>query len=292
MDVAAELQRHRGYLLGVAYRMTGSIADAEDIVQEAYLRAARTPPAGIGEPRAWLTTVVTRLSVDHLRSARVRRETYIGPWLPEPLVEAGPDPGEQVELAESVSLALLRVLESLSPAERAVFVLHEAFGVRLEEVAGMVGRSPQACRQLASRARRHVRERAPRFDADQDEQRRVVGAFVGACTSGDLEALVVLLDPTAVLRADGGGVVQAARRTIVGADKVARLMIGIVRAEHGGNAIPVRVGGSPGLLLRRADGSLGGVMGFAVADGRITEIDWVLNPAKLAHLDGHLAKPL
>ncbi|MCU1374030.1 MAG: polymerase, sigma-24 subunit, subfamily, partial [Actinomycetia bacterium] len=207
MDVAAELTRHRSFLVGVAFRILGSMDEAEDVVQDAFLRASRAEPDDILEPRAWLTTVVGRLALDQLRSARVRRESYVGPWLPEPVVG---DPADRLTLDEQVGLALTTVLETLSPAERVVYVLHEAFGVPLSEVAEIVGRTPAACRQLASRARRHVRDRSPRFDADPVEQSRVVEAFRVAAVAGDVEALARLLDEDVVGRADSGGFVPNA----------------------------------------------------------------------------------
>jgi RNA polymerase sigma-70 factor, ECF subfamily len=284
MDVAAELARHRDFLQGVAYRMLGSIQAAEDVVQEAYLRAERADPDEIVSPRAWMTRIVSRLALDELRSARARREAYVGPWLPEPLLapldaDAGADPADRITLDEQVSLALLTVLETLSPAERAVYVLHEAFGVPLNEVADIVGRTPEACRQLASRARRHVRDGAPRFDADPGEQARVVAAFKAAAEQGDLDALAALLDEDVVLRADGGGVAAAARRPIAGRDPVKRVLAAGLRGARGAVVRTILVNGQPGLLLR--SGTQVAVVAFVVADGRIAHIDIVANPAKL-----------
>jgi RNA polymerase sigma-70 factor (ECF subfamily) len=284
MDVAAELARHGDFLVGVAYRMLGSIQAAEDVVQEAYLRAERADTADIVEPRAWMTRIVTRLALDELRSARARRESYVGPWLPEPLVapldaDAGVDPADRVTLDEQVSLALLTVLETLSPAERAVYVLHEAFGVPLNDVADIVGRTPEACRQLASRARRHVRDGAPRFDADPGEQSRVVAAFKAASERGDLDALAALLDTDVVMRADGGGVAAVARRPITGRDAVVRVLGAGLRGRSNMQIRTVLVNGDPGLLVR-SDEQVA-VVAFVVADGRIAHIDIVANPAKL-----------
>ncbi|HKA05164.1 MAG TPA: RNA polymerase sigma factor SigJ [Acidimicrobiales bacterium] len=283
MDVAAELARHRDFLVGVAYRLLGSVQAAEDVVQDAFVRAERAETDDIAEPRAWLTRIVTRLALDELRSARVRRERYVGLWLLEPLVvliESGVDLADRVTLDDQLSLALLTVLETLSPAERAVYVLHEAFGVPLHEVADIVGRTPEACRQLASRARRHVRERAPRFDADPGEQARLVEAFKIASEQGDLEALAVLLDENVLLRADGGGVVTAARRPVVGRDRVIRTLVAGLRNAPGAALSVILVNGEPGLLVR-----FGGqvvVAAFVVTDGRISHIDLVANPEKLA----------
>jgi RNA polymerase sigma-70 factor, ECF subfamily len=286
MDVAAEIARHRDFLFGVAYRMLGSRQDAEDVLQEAFVRADRAGGDDVIEPRAWLTRIVTRLALDELGSARARREQYVGPWLPEPLValrgERGEpsDPADRVTLDEHVSLAFLRVLEALSPGERAVYVLHEAFGMPFDEVARIVGRTPAACRQLASRARRHVREGAPRFDPDPGEQARLVAAFQQASETGDVDGLAQVLDADVVLRADGGGVVNAARRPVVGRDRVVRTITAGLRAVPDVVLQPIWVNGQAGLLARY--GSAAAVLAFGVVDGRIVEIDLVANPEKLA----------
>jgi RNA polymerase sigma-70 factor (ECF subfamily) len=287
MDVAAEIARHRDYLFGVAYRMLGSRQDAEDVLQDAFLRARRAGGDDVVEPRAWLTRIVTRLALDEMGTARARRERYVGPWLPEPLVAArgGPDdvdPADRVTLDEQVSLAFLRVLESLTPAERAVYVLHEAFGLPFDEVAEIVGRTPAACRQLASRARRHVQDSAPRFDPDPGEQARLVAAFQQAAETGDLDGLAHVLDEDVVFRADGGGVVSAARRPIAGRDRVVRTVAAAFRTTPDIVLEPVWVNGQPGLLARY--GTAAAVLAFGVVDGRITEIDLVANPEKLAGL--------
>ena len=310
MDVAAELDRHRPYLVGVAYRMLGSVHAAEDVVQEAYVRAERAERTGrdgddeIAEPRAWLTRIVTRLALDELRSARSRRESYTGPWLPEPLVgpvvgtgaplvppsSAPADPGDRITLDEQVTFALMTVMESLSPAERAVYVLHEAFGVPLSEVAPLVGRSPAACRQLASRARRHLAERSPRFDPDPGDQARVVDAFRRATQTGDMDALARLLDTDVRLVADGGGIVNASRRPLEGRDGVLRAVRAFVRqASSDVTLAPVDVDGQPGLVARFGDQIA--VLVFVVLGGRITHIDVVANPEKLAHLTGRFRAP-
>ena len=284
MDVAAELTRHRPYLVSVAFRILGSMDEAEDVVQEAFLRASRAAPEGIDEPRAWLTTVVGRLALDELRSARVRRESYIGPWVPEPVVG---DPADRITLDEQVGLALTTVLETLSPAERVVYVLHEAFGVPLNEVAGIVGRTPQACRQLASRARRHVRERAPRFDTDPAEQARVVEAFRAAAEVGDVAALAELLDDDVTARTDGGGKVPGAgRKPLHGRRQVLKGMKATLRRAPAGARGQVRpVNGRPGLVMT-VDDHVIGVIDLVVADGRITDVTLVLNPDKLKRVRG------
>jgi len=278
-------ERERRHLFGVAYRLLGTVADAEDAVQEAFLRWEQADRAAIANPAGWLTTVLTRYCLDQLRSARARREAYVGTWLPEPLVEGADmtaeDPAERVTLDESVSLAMLVVLETLSPAERAVFVLHDVFGMEFEDVATTVGRTPAACRQLGARARRHVQERRPRFEPDAAEQRRVVAAFLDASARGDLERLLAVLDPTVVLRADGGGRVPAAGRPVQGAEQVARVVLAGQKWYPGLAGRAVAVNGGTGALMT-LDDQLLAVVGVTVSDGRITEIDLVVNPDKLA----------
>ncbi|WP_370027079.1 RNA polymerase sigma factor SigJ [Planotetraspora sp. GP83] len=297
-DLAAEFDALRPRLVGVAYALLGSVDEAEDVVQDAWLRL-RTANRGRGsdwetheesgeirDVTGWLVVTVSRLALDVLRSARHRREEYVGPWLPEPIltdpVLTAPDPADRVTLDESMNLAMLVVLESLSPAERTAFVLHDVFGLSFAEVGEAVGRTAGACRQLATRARRHIASRAPRFDVDPSAHRRTVSAFAGACLGGDMNALLALLDPDVVLRSDGGGVVSAARRPIVGADKVARFCLGVNRFGTL-TMTDALVNGWPG-LVRFRDGRLAGVMALTVADGRITAIDSVMNPEKLARV--------
>jgi RNA polymerase sigma-70 factor, ECF subfamily len=292
MDVAAEIARHRPYLFTVAYRMLGSRHDAEDVLQEAFLRAERAGGDDVAQPRAWLTRIVSRLALDRLTSAQARREHYPGPWLPEPLVGGlgdlgdrggrAADPADSVTLDDQISLAFLRVLESLSPAERAVYVLHEAFGLPLADVADVVGRSPSACRQLAVRARRHIQDTAPRFDPDPDERTRVVAAFQRACEDGDLAGLAHVLDENVVLTADGGGLVPAARRPVIGRDRVAQTVNAGLRSASGLMFLAAQVNGQPGLVVRHAGGVV--VVAFVVLGGRITEIDLVANPNKLSEI--------
>ncbi|MFD2078534.1 RNA polymerase sigma-70 factor, ECF subfamily [Actinopolymorpha cephalotaxi] len=280
-ELAAEFTALRPRLLGVAYSLLGSLDEAEDVVQDAWLRLTRTDPEKVDAIRdltGWLVVTVSRLGVDALRSARRRREEYVGPWLPEPLVTG--DPADRVTLDESMSLAMLVVLESLSPAERTSFVLHDVFGCEFTEVAQAVGRTPAACRQLAARARKHVAARAPRFEVDTEAHRDVVAAFARACEGMDLAALVELLDPDVVLRTDGGGRVLAARRPVVGAEKVARFLVRTARSLGPPRQRHVLVNGRPGLLRYRA-GRLDSVVGLTIADGRITELDVVRNPEKL-----------
>jgi RNA polymerase sigma-70 factor (ECF subfamily) len=265
------------------------VADAEDAVQEAFLRWEQADHSAVENPRGWLTTVITRLCIDQLRSARARRESYFGTWLPEPISEAtdvsGYDPAAGVELDESVSLAMLVVLETLSPAERAVFVLHDVFGLTFEEIAAMVERKPAACRQLAARARRNVEARRPRFDTDVEQQRQVVAAFLEASTGGDLPSLLRVLDPSVVLRADGGGKVRAAGRPVHGREKVAQVVLGGLKWYPGLSGRLVGVNGGTGALVIHG-GTVIAVVGVSVAGGLITEIDLVVNPDKLERFSG------
>ncbi|MFG1945343.1 RNA polymerase sigma factor SigJ [Nonomuraea sp. NPDC048826] len=277
-------EEHRAHLMGVAYHLLGSVGEAEDAVQETYLRLARTDLAAIGDLRSWLTTVVTRICLDQLTSARARRERYAGPWLPEPVVEpvAALGPEERIALVDSVGYAMLVVLESLSPAERIVFVLHEAFGFTHAEIARITGRHETACRQLLARARRHVTERAPRFTPDREEHRTAVTAFLRAAAHGDLDELAGVLDPRVVLRSDGGGHAPAARRPVTGAHNVARLLLGAAARDRTVWCLTA-VNGSTGAIFTH-DGRVVGVMAFTVLDGRVSAIDFVINPEKLRHL--------
>ncbi len=279
-ELAREFEAHRWRLLRVAYATTGTLEEAEDCVQEAWLRLRTLDdPGAIRELAAWLTTTVSRLALDTLTSARARRERYVGTWLPEPLVEIRDgDPADRVTLDESVSMALLVVLERLSPAERAAFVLHDIFDVPFADVAEIVGRSPVAVRQLASRARRQVQDGRPRTPATAAEQRRLVDAFSAACMGGDLQGLIEMLDPEVVLRSDGGGVVSTLPRIVHGAAQVASVLLRYRQDD----IFPVEVNGAPGLVVRK-DGVLT-VMAFTVDAGRIIAIDGVRNPDKLANV--------
>jgi RNA polymerase sigma-70 factor (TIGR02957 family) len=281
--------RYRRLLFTVAYEMLGSVADAEDVVQDTWLRWSAEGRDDVLDERAYLVRIASRLALDRLRSARSRRETYVGPWLPEPLVteSAGdPDPADAAELGEQVSLALLVVLETLSPVERAVFVLREVFGLPAAEVARVLGRSEAAVRQLAHRAREHVEARQPRFDTDRRAQREVTELFFAAIAGGDVDALIGVLSPGVVLTSDGGGKVSAARRPIVGADKVARFILGIaakgleipdlqvrLTEVNGALAVAAWVGSEPFVSISPV-----------VEDGRIQQVLVVANPDKLAGL--------
>ncbi|MEV0756858.1 RNA polymerase sigma factor SigJ [Streptosporangium sp. NPDC050280] len=281
--LAAEFDAIRPRLVGVAYGLLGSVDEAEDVVQDAWFRLGRAERSEIGDVTGWLVVTVSRLALDVLRSARVRREEYVGPWLPEPVVGEG-DPADRVTLDESMSMAMLVVLESLSPAERTAFVLHDVFGLPFGEVARAVGRSAAACRQLAARARGHVAARAPRFEVDEAEHRRVVEAFAqvirGGDGDGDIDTLMTLLDPDVVLRSDGGGVVGAARRPVHGSERVARFLLGIARRIGRADRLAVTTVNGRAGLLRTSEGGLA-VYGLTVSEGRITGIDIVRNPEKL-----------
>ncbi|RRR99493.1 RNA polymerase sigma factor SigJ [Glycomyces terrestris] len=275
----ARFEELRPRLVGVAYGLLGSVAEAEDVVQDAWLRLQRSDIDAIEDLTGWLVTTTSRLALDVLRSARVRREAYVGPWLPEP-VETAPDPADSVSLADSLSWAMLVVLETLTPAERAAFVLHDVFGLTFEEVGAALGRSPAACRKLASRAREHVERRQPRFDVDPAEHRHVVEAFSRAVVSGDIDGLTALLDPEAVLTSDGGGVVRAARNPIRGADRVARFLAGVTARYEQFEHRLTSVNGGPALLTV-IGGEVGGITLLGIADGRIVAVDMVRNPDKL-----------
>jgi RNA polymerase sigma-70 factor, ECF subfamily len=291
-DLAPAFAAERPRLVSLAYRLTGSLADAEDVAQESWIRLQRAAADPSTAPRdlpAWLTTTATRLALDQLRSTGRRKETYVGPWLPEPRVAPprtrGSNPEDSAELADEVSFALLVVLESLSPAQRAAFVLHDTFGVPFEQVAEVLGRTPAAVRQLASRARDQVASGADRSETDATTHRRVVDAFLAASTGGDLHALVAALDPSVVYRADGGGLAPAARKSVRGADAVARLVLGVLGRAEPDVVVEVRtVNGDPGLVFSQA-GTAIGVLAFSVtAEGLIAELDVQMNPGKLAHV--------
>lgn len=277
---AFEAQRPR--LLRVAYAIVGSIAEAEDCVQEAWLRVQRMKDAAdIRDLAAYLTATVGRLALDALGSARARREHYVGTWLPEPLVEDidVSDPAERVALDESVSMALMVVLERLSVAERTAFLLHDVFSLSFDEIAGIVGRTPAAVRQLASRARRYVENGRPRFTPTHAEQREIVHAFVAACQEGDLEKLARLLDPHVVWRGDGGGKVSTSPRVTQGAEAVARGLLAYTVQEPLGIRMAL-VNSAPGLVMHDAGGGLT-VVSFTVDNKRIVAIDVIRNPDKL-----------
>ncbi|MFC8307460.1 RNA polymerase sigma-70 factor [Streptomyces olivaceus] len=288
-DIAADVfEEHRPVLLGVAYRMLGRLADAEDVVQEAWLRWSGADRSAVREPRGYLVRVTTRLAVDRLRQIKSRGETYVGPWLPEPCVthfgDAGPDTAEQAVLADSVSLAVLVVLESLSPLERAVFVLREAFGYPYAEIAAMLERGEPAVRQLAGRARRHVDERRPRYDVDPAQRRDLTERFLAAAAGGDLAALLELLAPDVRLVGDSGGKSRAPLRELEGSDKVARFLQGAAR-----KSVPdlthrlLEINGGPALLVL-SGGAPDSVFQLDVSGGRVQAVYIIRNPDKLRSL--------
>jgi RNA polymerase sigma-70 factor (TIGR02957 family) len=272
----------------IAYRMLGSVSEAEDVVQEGFLRLHRARESGerIESPRAYLSTVVSRLSLDHLRSARVRRETYVGEWLPEPLVSAGDDPARKAEMADSLSLAFLVLLESLSPEQRAAFLLRDVFDEPYDRIAEIVGTSEQNARQLATRARRHVKERRPRFEASREQREQLASRFFAAVEEGDLEGLEELLAHDVVLHADGGGKAPALKRALHGRARAARTLIAGLRAftRFGITSRREEVNGQPGALLFDREGGLIGVMILDVAEGQIQGVSSIVNPDKLQHL--------
>jgi RNA polymerase sigma-70 factor (ECF subfamily) len=294
-DPSATFDRHRRLLFTVAYQMLGSVTDAEDVVQDAWLRWSAADRTGVADPRAYLVRITSRLALDRLDSARSRRESYVGPWLPEPLLTGAapvaggappPAPDDAAVLGDQVSLALLVVLETLSPAERAVFVLREVFGLPTAEVAEILGRSEAAVRQTAHRAREHVRARQPRFDADRSAQRVVTERFLAACAGGDVEALLAVLAPDVVLVTDGGGRAKAALRPIVGVDKVARFLLATAAEGLSTPDLHIEVAdvnGAPGVVAW-VRGAPFMTMSLVVADGRVEQVLVVRNPEKLAAL--------
>jgi RNA polymerase sigma-70 factor (ECF subfamily) len=280
----AVFEEHRPTLARLAYRMLGSLPDADDIVQDAYLRWSTEDRDDVRSPRAYLSAIVTRLCIDRSQSIEERKKSYLGPWLPDPLVEAD-DPAGRLEAAESVSMALLLVLESLSPVERAAYLLRRIFDYGYAEIAGILGKSEVACRQLVSRAEEHIRRRRPRFEARPEEAERLTTAFLEACSSGDMQALLDVLAPDAVLYSDSGGKVPAALAPVIGADRIARLFLGILKkAPAGLELLWVRVNGQPGLMARIV-GQVIQVLTFDIVDGRIAACFAVRNPEKLARIE-------
>ncbi|WP_367128770.1 RNA polymerase sigma-70 factor [Saccharothrix sp. HUAS TT1] len=279
---------HRNLLFTVAYELLGSAADAEDVLQETWLRWSGVDLDVVRDRRAYLVRITTRQALTRLRSLGRRRESYFGSWLPEPLLTA-PDVAEDVELADSLSMAMLLVLETLAPTERAVFVLREVFGLGYDEVAEAVDKSPAAVRQIAHRARAHVAARRPRDAVSPADARAALDAFRRAVETGELQGLLDVLAPDVVLLADGGGVKQAVPRPVVGADKVARLMVGGLAKVSGRIAFePVQLNGRPGLVMR-LDGELDSVVAVRVDNGRIAGLYTVRNPEKLSRVERETA---
>ena len=295
---AEVFEAHRDLMFAVAYRILGAVADAEDAVQDAWLRWSAAPRSEVADPRAYLARIVVNTALNRLRAARARREAYIGPWLPEPLLtQPRPDPAERAELAESVSVAMLVVLESLTPEERAVFVLREVFGFSYAEIGAALGRPDATVRQVAHRAREHVQARRPRFDVDRNQQRKVTQRFLDAATGGDIEGLMAVLAPNVTLLTDGGGKTRAALRPIIGAGKVARFIAAISTRPYMGMEISsmsleaAEINGGPGTVVT-AGGQPIAVLTLTVADGRITAIQLLANPDKLSAIAAGRTLPL
>jgi len=291
LGMAEDVAELRPLLFAIAYRMLGSVTDAEDVVQEAFLRHHRAVTDGtrVESPKAFLSAVTTRLAIDHLRSARVRRETYVGQWLPEPLLtdRAAPDPAAGVAAAESLSMAFLLVLERLSPVERAVFLLHDVFEYDFAEIAPIVDKSVDNCRQIAVRARKHVTAHRPRFAASDEQRNRLADRFVAALIEGEVDGLVELLAADVVVTGDSGGMRPSWPREITGREKVLRLLAGLAAqmAAVGGIRLErVEVNGQPGALVLDGSGALVNVFAFDIADGELRTIRSVINRDKLRHL--------
>ena len=287
-------QEFRPLMFSIAYRMTGSVSDAEDIVQEAFLRLTRVLRDGavIASPKAYLATATTRLAINHLRSARVRRESYVGAWLPEPLL-AGPepDPAEHAEMSDSLSMAFLVLLESLSPTERAVFLLHEVFGYDYREIAEITGKTEPNCRQILARARQHLDEgragvKGPRFETSRQQRDEVARRFFAATAGGDLAGLLELLAPDVVMVGDGGGKAWAAAEPFYGSQRVARFLLGVARRgmKLGARGELAWVNGQPGMVSYDAEDRVVNVLILDIADGLVQVIRSVVNPDKLHHL--------
>lgn len=289
MDSATEaFVAHRNLLFTVAYEMLGSAADAEDVLQETWLRWAGVDLDAVRDQRAYLVRITTRQALSRLRTLGRRKESYVGPWLPEPLLTA-PDVAEDVELADSVSMAMLLVLETLAPTERAVFVLREVFDLEYDEIAEAVDKTSDAVRQIAHRARAHVAARRPRGVVSPTESRDALEAFQRAVETGDLQNLVDLLAPDVVLLGDGGGVVQAVVRPVVGAHRVARLLsVGLPRVGGTVSVEPVQVNGCPALIVR-IDGEIDDVVAVRIDDGLITGLYIVRNPEKMSRIEQETA---
>jgi RNA polymerase sigma-70 factor (ECF subfamily) len=279
----------RPLLFSIAYRMLGSVAEAEDVVQEAFLRWHRALAGGteVQSPKAYLAAVTTRLAIDQLRAARTRRESYVGPWLPEPLVaETEADVARHAEMADSLSMAFLVLLESLSPLERAVFLLREVFEYGYDEIAQIVDKSEANCRQIFARARRRIHTSTPRFETSTRERDELARRFLAACQQGDMDGLLRLLTADAVFVGDGGGKAQALGEPIRGAERVGRLLLGLfARAAHLGALVrPVEVNGQPGAIGLDAKGQVINVLALDITEGRVRAVRSVVNPDKLGHL--------
>lgn len=278
-----EFDELRPLLFGIAYRMLGSVADAEDLVQEAFLRWREQDVEKVRSPKAFLTTVITRLCIDHLKSAKVQREEYIGPWLPEPIVGTK-DARMTMELSESLSMAFLVVLESLNPVERAVFLLREVFNHDFDEIAAIVQKSAVNCRQIASRSKEHVASRRPRFEVTTKNHEHFVEEFMAACASGDLDGLMSMMTAEVVATSDGGGKTLAARRPIAGPYNVGRFLIGILKKAPAGIRFrTTQINGQAGIVVYH-DGQPKNVITFDIVDGQLQNLYLVVTPDKLGNI--------
>lgn len=285
MNQTDSFNQYRPYLFAIAYRMLGSVMDAEDMVQETYLRWQKTTQTEVASPKSYLAAIITRLCIDHLRSARVQRETYVGEWLPEPiLMSQAETQADQLALSESLSFAFLVLLESLSPTERAAFLLRDVFDYDYHEIADIVDKSPANCRQMVSRARRRIHDGRPRFQATIEETRQITKQFAQACLEGDMAGLLALLAEDVVEYSDGGGNVPSATRPVYGADKVARLLLGILKRAPADTSLSFGfVNNQPALLGYVGDQLFNTVL-LDVQNGRIQNIYIVTNPDKLSHI--------
>ncbi len=290
MDPATGFEEQRPRLMGLAYRMLGSITEAEDVVQEAFLRLHQALTAGVevGSTAAYLTTITTRLAIDELRSARARRERYVGPWLPEPiLTDRVPDVAERAEMSESLSIAFLVVLETLSPVERAVLLLHDVFGYSHEEIAGILEKRVENVRQIATRARKHIAARRPRFDVSKRDRDELARRFFAAVGEGDVQGLVELLAGDAVMYGDGGGKAPAVREPLRGAERVARFLVGLARQalRRGMTLRLAEVNGELGAIAFDPEGHVNAVLSLEFSGGRVRAVRSILNPDKLRHVE-------
>jgi RNA polymerase sigma-70 factor (ECF subfamily) len=286
-SISTLYQEQRPLMQSIAYRMLGSVSEAEDVVQDAFLRLERADPDTVESPKAYLATITTRLAIDQLRSARVRRETYVGQWLPEPLVtDTEPDVAEHAEMSDSLSMAFLVLLESLTPSERAVFLLREVFDYDYAEIASILDRSEASCRQLLVRARMRIDADKPRFEASRAEQDELSRQFFAAIEVGDMDGLVGMLAADAVWNADGGGKAKAVSQPVYGRERIGKLVRNLLGmgARLGASSRPVTVNGRPGLMSLDAEGRIVSVMTADVVDGEVQAIHAQVNPDKLSHL--------
>jgi RNA polymerase sigma-70 factor (ECF subfamily) len=286
MSTEQLVEEHQRRLFGLAYRMLGQVAEAEDAVQEAFLRWTQSEQAMIDNPAGWLTTVVSRICVDRLKSSQHQRETYVGPWLPEPLVTDDLDPADVAGMADSLNLAFLVVLENLSPVERAAFLLHDVFGYTHEDVGAMLERSPTAVRQLVSRARGHLAQRRPRYERDAVRRQTVATEFIAAAAGADLARLMAVLSPDVTFVADGGGLVPAARHPLYGRQRVTQVILQLAKLAPPGYGFDLRdVNSTAGVVITRHDGTTDSVWILGVADEEIVAIHVIRNPHKLRAFD-------